>query len=525
MMADTIDEINAELREAGAGDFLSEESPKTPASRQNAGDGKLDSARKGTSAITNGVAIRRGKKEVLRPLPIGQFVEQVRLLSNDELRRIGNSLFWHSPGHDVRWIDSTSSLFALLHSRCGGVRWHRGIGFVTKDEAFSELQAQVRQHDAIENVPRWPPIESHYYTCPIPPPGDGQALDELIEMHCWETDLDRELAKAMYASAVWGGPPGRRPAWLLTSKGGRGKGKTTGIQNHARVFGGHFDFSLNETIEVIKQRLLTPNARQTWLAHFDNVKKTRFSSAELENLITASEISGKQMYEGNASRPNFLLWLITLNGASLSTDMAQRVVEIRLGEPNYDAGWEERVHEFIDANRERIIADCIGFLQRPAKPMKRNGRWAAWESGVLSKVDHPDECFSLILDRRGDIDVEQEEGEIIEDHFSEKLAWLEYAPDREDVFIPGEIAARWYNAATGEQKKTTGVTRTLKQLHDEGRIHHLFPCRSSDRTTRGCRWIGENADATAATHYDIRERLASKAREQSEDKTGVDEGW
>jgi hypothetical protein len=82
------------------------------------------------------------------------------------------------------------------------------------------------------------------------------------------------------------------------------------------------------------------------IALLDNVKTTRFSWAELEALITREVISGKRMYVGDASRPNLITWLITLNGASLSTDMAQRVVEIRLADPEYRETWESEVTAF-----------------------------------------------------------------------------------------------------------------------------------------------------------------------------------
>ena len=117
--------------------------------------------------------------------------------------------------------------------------------------------------------------------------------------------------------------------------------------------------------------------------------------------------------------------------------------------------------------------------------MKRHTRWATWEAQVLSRVDHPDDCVSLILERRGAVDVEQEEGEILEDYFAHKLTWLGYDPERDDVFIPNDMAARWYNAATGEQRKVTGVTRAMKQLHDEGRLNRLVQYRTSKFDARG----------------------------------------
>jgi hypothetical protein len=205
--------------------------------------------------------------------------------------------------------------------------------------------------------------------------------------------------------------------------------------------------------------------------------------------------------------------------------MAQRVVEICLREPTYRDTWEEEVTAFIDANREKIIADCIGFLQRPAMPMKRYTRWATWESQVLSKVDHPDNCVSLILDRRGAVDVEQEEGAIVEDYFAHKLTGLRYDADRDDVFIYNDVAARWFNEATGDHKKVTGVTRALKQLYNEHRVFQIVQSRSSDRTARGFRWIGQHADAADVTHYDLRTRIATRLQEQREPTEERGESW
>jgi hypothetical protein len=456
------------------------------------------------------------EKTVAVPRPMSELVTLIHQHTAGELRRIERAIFAHAAGKPIDWLDSTSGLFGYIQTRAGIVEWKGGPGFATKEETYCELQRQTPSYAAVETLPHWPPIRGHYYTVPIPSPGDGRTLMALIDKHCPETDLDRELSFAIYATGAWGGPPGTRPAFLVTASTGRGKGKTRYCQNFARTFGGYLDISPQEDIGTIKQRLLSPEAAQKRVATLDNLKTARFSWAEFENLITADTINGKRLYIGDASRPNLITWTITLNGASLSTDMAQRVVEIRLREPTYSETWEEEVTAFIDAKREQIIADCIGFLQRPAKPMKRHSRWATWEAQVLSKVDHPDDCLSLILDRRGAVDVEQEESEILEDYFAYKLTWLGYDPERDDVFIPNDMAARWYNEATGEQRKVTGVTRALKQLRDEHRTHRIVYSRSGDRTARGFRWVGEHADAIDVTHYDIRARLAEKLQERQQ---------
>jgi len=67
----------------------------------------------------------------------------------------------------------------------------------------------------------------------------------------------------------------------------------------------------------------------------DNLKTFKLSSGELEGLITTDVISGHRFYFGEASRPNTLTFCLTINGASLSKDMSQRVVPVVLDRPDY----------------------------------------------------------------------------------------------------------------------------------------------------------------------------------------------
>jgi hypothetical protein len=284
-----------------------------------------------------------------------------------------------------------------------------------------------------------------------------------------------------------------------------------------RLFGGAIDVSPKEEMAKIKTRLLSAEAASKRVCFSDNIKSTRFSWAELEALITAEMISGHELYQGEGRRENVFTWLLTLNGASLSTDMAQRVIEIRLKDPEYCGDWEGEVKAYIDGNRQAILGDLIAFLRQPAKPMKRHSRWATWEAAVLSRTSDPNACLNTILERRGQVDVEAEEGAIIEDFFASKLRWLGYDTEREDVFIPNQIAASWYNRATNENAKVTGVTRALRQLHSEGRLHRICQAREGDSGDRGFRFVGQYADANAIIRQDLGYRLSEKTRTSQAD--------
>lgn len=443
------------------------------------------------------------------PLTMSEVIAETAKITDDWPRRVGNVLFIHDR-NGVANLESPAALFGWLARRCGIVSWRRGNGCVTKEEFHAELRRTATEYVAIEHLPHEPPVTGHYYACENTKPGDGSTLESFLDYFCPLTDIDRQLQKAAAITPIWGGPPGSRPAFLFTASTGRGRGKSTAAMLLAKVFWGYIDISANEDIGVIKQRLLSPDAARLRVALLDNVKSSRFSWAELESLITTSDVSGKRMYVGDARRPNLITWLITLNGASLSTDMSQRVVEIQFDEPLYTKTWEAEVNEFIESHRMEIIADMVGLLRKPPMKMRRHSRWATWEGQVLARMDCPDECLDVLLERRSACDVEQEESEVIEEYFASRLSGLGYNPDTEDVFIPTPITMQWFNAATGDRKKAVGVTRAIKQLQDEGRIWRLTYYRGGKGGERGTRWVGEHADASEPTQWDLAYRIAKR---------------
>lgn len=451
--------------------------------------------------------------ESIVPLPMNRVADDIFETAANWPRQCGSTLFAHD-SRGLHWLESSASLFGWLRGRVTLCEWSRAPSCVTKDEVFHELRRSAVAYEAIDELPHVPAIENHYYTCPSPAIGNGETLKKLLDFFSPETPIDRQLLTTAFATPLWGGPPGCRPAFLFTSKG-RGKGKTKQAETIARVFGGSIDINPHEDISVVMQRLLSPEALMKRIAFLDNVKSARFSWAFLESKITADMLSGKRLYVGESRRSNYLTWLITLNGASLSTDMAQRVIEIKIEEPHYAADWEERLTAFVQSNRQSIIDDLAGFLNRPTKKMKRYSRWGTWDDQILSRVDSPDKCLDMILDRRSSIDVEEEEGELVEQFFASKLKWLKYDVERDDVFLPNEIVAKWYNMALGTKSKVSGVSRGLRQFVSEGRITRIVPTRcGGGNRDRGFRWVGGKADISSFTHHDLFSRLKN-AREEN----------
>ena len=457
-------------------------------------------------------------QKIIEAIPIGDIIGAISRRTGDWPRRVDNVLFVDDPQHGVDWFDrrTTAGLFGWLRRRCK-VDWKGGGKLVSQAELFAELERTAEKYDAIEAFPHEPPMERHYYRCKPPTLGDGSALGKLLDRFRPETTIDRDLIQAAFLTPFWGGPVGCRPAFVITSDAGRGVGKTKLAECIAHLTGGFIDVSAGEDIATLKQRFLSPEGQSKRIAFLDNVKSLRFSWAELESLITTPTISGKRLYIGEGQRPNTITWLMTLNGVSLATDLAQRSVIIKLAKGRNSGPWYEETVAMIREHRHAIIGDICAALRGEQFALHEFTRWAAWEQGVLSRLPEPSEAQRVILDRQAEANCEQDEAEIIEEHFGEQLRKLSYDPDRQQVRIPVAIAARWYGWAVGEQTKTAAASKRLRQMSDEGQLQRIKP-EPSRKHGRCFLWIGEHADISATIASDLAERLALRSEERSENR-------
>jgi hypothetical protein len=438
------------------------------------------------------------KKTVKVGLPLQDLVSEIQRLSGGWPKRVEELLFAEGDKHRPLWLDTSNKLFAwisgqLPRQESNPVIWERGADLVTEGRFHAGLTQMAERFRAIELYPHHPLIPEHYYMHPRPQGGDGKALEKLLSFFCPVTVEDGELVKAFFLSLIWGGPPGQRPAWLFTSdphdpKGGRGVGKTTLARTGSKLVGGHVDLAANEKMSDIITRLLSPTALERRVVLLDNLKALKFTWAELEALITTDTISGHAMYQGEGQRPNVLTFILTLNGASLSRDMAQRTVIVWLKRPDYRDTWEAEVEAHVEANRWAIIGDLIAVLQdKPRQRLSECTRWAAWETAVLSRVSNPAECQTLIRERQSQVDEDSEESALVREKFIQQLARRNHDPEREVVFLPSAVAALWVELATGEKKATNKQTGYLKTLT-------IAELKKSDRgDSRGWVWRGKQS--------------------------------
>jgi hypothetical protein len=410
--------------------------------------------------LANYVIEGAGKDSTKTGLSARAIASRLDAVTHGWPKRIDRRLFVPDGGKPL-WLESSDQLFAWMTrqlpvTEANGLLWATGESMVSRPQFDAYLEQTVERFDALESLPHEPAIPGHYYLHPKVLGGNGKALRGLLARFNPATGVDFDLIKAMALTLFWGGAPGQRPAFLIDAddddgQGGRGVGKTKLGMALAHLAGGHIDIRANEHIDKLMTRLLSAAALDRRVAMLDNVKTLRFSWADLEALITADVLSGRMLYVGEGRRPNTLVWVITLNRASLSRDMAQRCVPIHLSRPAHDPAWEADTWAYIDAQRWAIIGDILAELRRKARVLERYSRWSAWEAAVLARVAEPAECQKVIAERQDAIDDDQAEAALVREGFVRELQRRGHDPEAEAIWIPSADAAAFVNAATGEQ--------------------------------------------------------------------------
>lgn len=470
---------------------------------------KLPKTKEGNNMLTNQKVDRRKKGSSRRtPLSMAAIRQSLMALTGGWPRRVNGSLFVDDPDHGIAWLSSVQRLTGWLHQRIGKLEFHAGPGYVAAGDLFSELQRTAELYKTIELFPHEPPVRDHYYRSFDLQPSTHNYVGQLLDRLEPATELDRDLILAAFVTPGWGGPYGARPAFLFTSDKGRGAGKSTLAKLVGEIWGGSITIRQKEDFGKAVTRLLSPGGRDKRIAIIDNVKSLRLSFAELEELITCSTISGHEMYNGEGSRPNTLCWYITLNGASLCKDMAQRCVPIKLGMSVKSGDWEESTLSFVKAHHASILGELLHFLRKPKSCLKGYSRWGAWEAAVLSRLPNPSGAQQLILDRQKEFDVEDEEQLFFKDYVFGQLECLKYSPISDKVFVPSRILTTWWNEAQNEKLSTVAVSRKLRQLIAEG-ILDCFSENKANSRGRGLIWIGPEHQADGQVYNDLKNRVDS----------------
>lgn len=390
-------------------------------------------------------------------------------------RRVNESLFVVSPGGEVTMLDRPSRLFGWMQS-LGTTYWSKDVGRVTKEEFWAELTRTASRYDTVEEFPHEPPRREVYYTREWAAGSDDSCKTWFAfrDMFSPATQTDADLITALFCTGLWGGGGGRRPAFIISSDDGPGTGKSTLARMLGYLFGGILEFSYKEDIHVIKQRLLSPLAQTKRIVLIDNVKDNRVNWADLECLVTSPIISGKRMFQGEGTRPNLITWIITLNGISLSSDLAQRSIVLKLRKNQYRSGFDEECYRYIDEHRTEMIGDLIHILRRPVPVVQNLSRWGTWECEVLGKIVQDTEQFVReIGQRQVSADDDAEEAELLRDEIRRELQIGGHNPYTEAVRMPVKLVTEWASGAWKMRMPTQAMSRRIRQMMKHGSLKEL----------------------------------------------------
>jgi hypothetical protein len=421
------------------------------------------------------------------------------LPSNDAwflLTKADDLFGWIHGFADVYWADARAKTIDPIS---GEPRTPVGRG-----EFYSALRSDRRRdanYESIELLPHFPPMEKAFYLpCSLPKSGDG-ALEEFMDRLNPETEEDRSLLLAMLMTMGWGGPPGRRPAFVITTLHGTGAGKTRTAQLISDVWGGCIMVAEHEEWEQVRSRLLDDEALKKRVVLIDNIRG-KMSRSGLESAITASVLDGKRMYVGHFARPNTLTWVMTANTPALSQDLTTRAMVIRIGPKKDSSTFESWAEEFMKHRRSELIADVMNYLSGPRLcriPNDEHDRWGPWIQGVLERLPNGREVLGYARENRDSVNQDLEDAIGVRNVIARLCRMVNIDIDQHTVRIPGKLL---YQSLVDEEVVVRQKSQKATSMWIDS-LRGLEPLKPISRTKyddmRG--WLWKPKDAVNETPF------------------------
>lgn len=398
----------------------------------------------------------------------------------------------------LQTIKTHADLFGYLGNEYQDIPdWKKGIDYMSREELLSSIKETVQKFDSIEYIPHHPLLKNVYYRVPVLPSPNDAVIDELLGFFSPETPEDRSLILAMFMTILWGGAPGQRAPFAITSKEGRGVGKSTLAETAAKIIGQTpVQASTKDKAQALITRLLSPGASQKRVVMFDNeaASGSRITNGEIAALFTLEEISGHKLYSAEASRQNNLVWIMTMNSPSFDSDFSSRCISVSLARPKYDSSWKTRLNLFIEEKRMEVIATLLKYLQGESKSFHSTSRWGSWEADVLAKVPGIDfsRVTELLRERRQNNDNEQDELELIIDGLKDRLLENGHNLQTEKVFIKNTTMAEIVKETTDMKCGKGYLLKLANNMVEKGTAEELSTHRHRD-WGGGFLWTGNKS--------------------------------
>ena len=410
------------------------------------------------------------KRNVIEKVPrdINDLIKDLHIRLQGAPYRVGEELF--DRDHDtgvIQYLYDASDLFSWIARKTGKiVDWARLDGCVTKAEFFSALKSEAQVYSAISFVPDWPKREDVFYTHPaMPEPSENhRVFREFVDFFNPTDDRSKSLLTAFIMAPIFYKPMVARPLWIIDSPDGQGSGKSMIPEMVAYLYGENmlegkpidvslYDLEKNEQ-EVIK-RIISTKGRNARILRLDNVTGVLRSSA-LSQLVTTASISGRASYgRGEESRPNNLTYVVTVNGATVDTDIASRAYYIMVSRPKMDPTWTDRVVSYIERNRMKIFADIIDIISKHQPfGIQTVTRAPQFEERILQaaceNLAQFQRVIAFLTEKKDETNTDEELARRIEEEIAQRIIDTRPAmgtpvmdPARERIFIRSQVLENW----------------------------------------------------------------------------------
>lgn len=385
---------------------------------------------------------------------------------------------------NVVMLNSTSALFGWLQGFGVLVKWTQATGAVSRSEFYEMVGRRLPRFSCVSKYPHYPPIKEQFYIRNVAPKKTGR-LEEFLGFFSPHGELNRDLLRAAVMTVFWGGPCGRRPAFVFDGMpedidGNTGIGKSTVSQVIADLVGGSIEIGKSTDPDDFRRHIV--NSTNMRVVRMDNIKSSKFSSDAMESVITAPQVNGWRLNCGSRSVPNIFTYFLTFNDASLSKDMAKRSVVIRLDRPVYSSTWQGRLDRFLTLHSDELVADIGYLLLSEAIQTEPKTRWTSWEVEVLHRASSNSEIADAVLAEQVVVDddesLKEELVDLIEDKISEY--WYVGAGGKKIHFdaangcfaIPPTVLAEWVAPYLGSNLSVQRLLKKVKSLCN-GKFRHL----------------------------------------------------
>ena len=443
---------------------------------------------------------RRGRSGGVEKVPrrLNDLIADLHVRLMGAPYRVGEELF--DRDHETQkicYIYDASDLFSWIARKTGQVvQWSKIEGCVTKAEFFAALKSEAESFSAISFTPDYPMRSDVYYTHPaLPSPSKNNAVFwRFVDFFNPVDEINRSLLTAFIMAPIFYKPMAARPLWIIDSPNGQGSGKSAIPEMVAFLYGEDWDegrpidvslYDLEKNYQEIVKRIISTKGRNARILRLDNVTGT-LRSANLAMLVTAGSITGRATYgRGEENRPNNLTYVVTINGATVDTDIASRSYYIMVAKPKMTPKWGDAVQDYIKENRLQIFADILDIIRKhqpfATPPVTRVPQF---EVTILQAACQTEEQYLKVMqfltNKKEETNQDEELARRIEEEITQKLKNVDplfghpaIDPATDRVFIRSYILEEWFKGETWIGRKTP--TEIIRNLAKTGMIGQVDP--------------------------------------------------